>query len=87
MNSVFYFIIQFLLQGDKMIIDVTGVELTPGLCGKDCLGNGNIVDESGNYIECCCEECDYLQCCMDSHNLNECNTCNDVGYSSSKSNI
>ena len=42
-----------------MIIDITGVILTPGNRGKDCLGNG---EHSG--IECCCDECDYMRCCL-----------------------
>lgn len=46
-----------------MILDVTGIELTPGNNGKDCLGNGEHIDELGEIIECCCEECDYyLEC-------------------------
>lgn len=46
-----------------MIIDVTGIILTPGNEGKDCLGNRKHRDENGNLIECCCEECDwYLEC-------------------------
>ncbi len=40
----------------KKIIDVTGVELTPGE-RTVCLGNG----EQG--FECCCDECDYLLLC------------------------
>ncbi len=40
----------------EKIIDITGVELTPGE-PKICLGNG----ERG--FECCCDECDcYLFC-------------------------
>ena len=41
----------------KKIIDVTGVELTPG--DPDvCLGNGD------QGCECCCDECDYLMLCF-----------------------
>ena len=41
----------------EKIIDITGVELTPGKTTV-CLGNG----EQG--FECCCDECDYfLLCC------------------------
>ena len=50
-----------------MIIDITGIELTPGNGGKDCLGNGEHVDEKGNLIECCCDECDYLICCLEGY--------------------
>ena len=46
-----------------MIIDVTGIELTPRNDGIECLGNGEHCDENGNIIECCCDECDYLICC------------------------
>ena len=60
---------------DKMIIDVTGVELTPGNFGKDCLGNGEHFDENGNLIECCCEECDYLLCCTSTKYYPECVKC------------
>lgn len=48
-----------------MIVDVTGTPLTPGNNGRDCLGNGTHVDENGQPIECCCEECDYYLCCTD----------------------
>ena len=37
---------------EKRVIDITGVELTPGE-RTICLGNG----EQG--FECCCDECDY----------------------------
>ena len=41
----------------KKIIDITGVELTPG-DPSVCLGNG----EEG--FECCCDECDYYLLCF-----------------------
>ncbi len=41
-----------------MIYDITGIRLLPGNFGQDCPGNG-----THPGIECCCEECDYLQCC------------------------
>ena len=41
----------------KKIIDITGVELTPGE-PTVCLGNG----EQG--FECCCDECDYYLLCF-----------------------
>ena len=56
-----------------MIIDVTGIILTPGNCGKDCLGNGEQA-----AIECCCDECDYLQCCLDGHDQSACLRCQDM---------
>ena len=41
----------------KKVIDVTGVELTPGEPAV-CLDNG----ERG--FECCCDECDYYLLCF-----------------------
>ena len=41
----------------KSVIDVTGIELTPGEPAV-CLGNG----EQG--FECCCDECDYYLICF-----------------------
>ena len=43
-----------------MIIDITGIELTPGYGGEYCKGNGEHFDEQGEPIECCCDECNYL---------------------------
>ena len=46
----------------EKVIDVTGVELTPG--NPDvCLGNG----EQG--YECCCDECDYYLLCFPEFDL------------------
>ena len=46
-----------------MMIDVTGIKLTPGNHGEICEGNGKHKDEQGELIECCCDECDcYLEC-------------------------
>ena len=55
----------YILRGEYMnnndiprkIIDITGVELTPGEPAV-CLGNG----EQG--FECCCDECDYYLLCF-----------------------
>ena len=55
-----------------MIIDITGTTLTPGNLGKDCRGNG---EHPG--FECCCNECDYMQCCLETHDHAQCLTCND----------
>ena len=55
-----------------MIIDIMGVELTPGNMGKDCMGNG-----MHKGIECCCDECDYMMCCLETHQQKECLHCND----------
>ena len=41
----------------KKVIDITGVELTPGEPDV-CLGNG----EQG--FECCCDECDWFLLCF-----------------------
>ena len=51
----------------EKIIDPTGVELTPGNM-FECLGNGEHIDEEGNPIECCCDECDYLILCLENEN-------------------
>ena len=37
----------------------TGILLTPGFHGEDCLGNGLHPE-----YECCCDECDYLLECF-----------------------
>ncbi len=54
-----------------MIIDITGIVLTPGNNGENCLGNGKHFDEDGNPIEACCDECDYAICCL----KDECELC------------
>ena len=41
----------------KRIIDITGVEITPGE-PPFCLGNGE------QAFECCCDECDYYLLCF-----------------------
>ena len=41
----------------KKVIDVSGVELTPGEPDV-CLGNGD------QGFECCCDECDYYLLCF-----------------------
>lgn len=60
-----------------MIIDVTGTELIPGNNGKDCPGNGEHIDENGDIIECCCDECDYMLCCIETHIETACKNCSD----------
>ncbi len=56
-----------------MIIDITGIELTPGNNGENCKGNGKHFDEVGNPIECCCDECNFLICCTKGNfNCDEC---------------
>ena len=47
----------------KTVIDVTGTELTP-YQPELCKGNGKTLDENGELIECCCDECDYLMGCL-----------------------
>ena len=61
-----------------MIIDITGIELTPGRGGRYCLGNGDHYDRYGNWMGCCCDECDYLVCCTDMKGRKECKTCEDL---------
>jgi hypothetical protein len=45
----------------KKVIDITGVELTPG-APDVCLGNG----EQG--FVCCCDECDFFLLCSPEFN-------------------
>ena len=40
----------------KRVMDITGIELTPGKPGV-CLGNGE------TDFECCCDGCDYYLLC------------------------
>lgn len=61
-----------------MIIDITGIVLTPGNNGIDCLGNGEHLSKSGEIIECCCDECNYMLCCSQGHNMSNCNACKDA---------
>ena len=60
-----------------MIRDVTGVILTPGNGGKDCRGNGRTKNFWGKWIECCCDECDYLICCTEGSE-EMCQSCRDT---------
>ena len=60
-----------------MIIDVTGIELTPGEGGKYCAGNGEHIDENGILLECCCDECDYMICCLIMKCYEKCRECSD----------
>ena len=46
----------------KKIIDVTGIELTPGKPDV-CNGNG----EKG--FECCCDECDWFLLCFPEYDV------------------
>ena len=57
--------------GLKMIIDVTGVVLTPGNNGDDCLGNWE-------HEECCCDECAYMLCCVQNEGDYMCADCDDL---------
>ena len=65
--------------GNKMIIDVTGIELIPGNGGRDCPGNGSHLDDKGLPIECCCDECNYYLCCLESHTEEDCKQCHNRG--------
>ncbi len=71
--------VHFLIRGGKaMIIDVTGIKLTPGNGGRDCLGNGRHFDENGRPYECCCDECNYMLCCIDAAGDMDCGECGDT---------
>ncbi|MBQ2825067.1 MAG: hypothetical protein IJF19_02220 [Clostridia bacterium] len=59
-----------------MIIDITGIELTPANFGQNCKGNGKHRDAQGNLIECCCDECNYLMCCTSEKA--DCQNCTDT---------
>lgn len=49
-----------------MIVDMTGIILTPGNIGENCYGNGEHKYKHGKSIERCCDECDYyLECFPD----------------------
>lgn len=65
------------LTGKRMIIDITGIVLTPGNCGVNCLGNGLHKNFLKQTIPCCCDECDYMICCLTDHDNNTCTICND----------
>ena len=58
-----------------MIIDVTGIELTPGNGGKNCLGNGEHYYDNGEQYECCCDACGYMLCCYIEPSPAECAEC------------
>ena len=60
-----------------MIIDITGIELTPGNQWQDCRGNGSHYDKDGNPLECCCDECDYMLCCVSLNFPEICLSCDD----------
>lgn len=62
---------------NKMILDVTGIELIPGNEGRDCPGNGSHLDDKGLPIECCCDECDYYLCCLEGQTEEDCQQCYD----------
>ena len=53
------------MEQNNRIIDVTGVELAPGR-PEHCQGNGK---HPG--IECCCDECDYLELCLEADQRKE----------------
>lgn len=48
---------------EKIMIDITGVELTPG-SPATCLGNGR------QGFECCCDECDFFLLCFPEFDTN-----------------
>ena len=55
----------------KGIYDVTGIKITPGNEGKNCLGNGEHFDKNGKLIQCCCDECDYMISCLSTQEKKE----------------
>ncbi len=57
-----------------VILDITGIELTPGNNEENCLRNGKHNTEEGKPIECCCDECDYMKCCFIANNFINCKT-------------
>lgn len=67
-----------------MIIDETGIILTPGNMGKDCLGNGEHFDDNGNLIECACDECNYFMCCINKTEEEKCLNCDDINCPNNK---
>lgn len=57
------------------LFDESKMKLIPGNFGKDCPANGLYIDEDGELIECCCDECDYLMCCTEELIESECKRC------------
>lgn len=52
------------------IISVFEVKLMPGNEGKDCPANGE-----HRWIECKCDECEFLMCCTPEYNPDGCRDC------------
>ena len=46
-----------------LVDEATGAVLKPG-DPEHCEGNGKRLNVDGDPIECCCDECDYLQLCF-----------------------
>ncbi len=59
----------------RMIKDVTGIKLTPGNNGDDCLGDGRHYDKKGRKVECCCAGCAHLICCTEADYEALCKDC------------
>lgn len=59
----------------RIIIDSSGVILTPCNKGQNCRGNGFGKNSFGFSIECCCDECGYALCCTDDHTVEDCVSC------------
>ncbi len=59
----------------EIYVDITGVILTPGNCGKDCRGNGKHTTIFGEEIECCCDECAYMMDCLFNPSYDKCSKC------------
>ena len=76
LRTFFYMTIGgYMKNNQKRVIDITGVELTPGEPTL-CLGNGK------QGMECCCDECDfYLFCFPEFDQKNEENSVENKVYS------
>ncbi len=64
-----------MLTKKEIFVDITGIILTPGNCGKDCNGNGRHTTIFGKEIECCCDECSYMMNCLISPSPDKCSKC------------
>ena len=52
-------------------------QLKPGNSGLDCPKNGTKYDNYGNWIECFCDECDFLLCCCPEYKIISWSECKD----------
>jgi len=47
----------------------TDPPLIPGNGGENCPGNGEHRDKNGEWIDCCCDECDYFLDCFPQYDI------------------